>query len=366
MTTYYVSGATGSDSNAGTSFGAAFATIGKLNSTMASNDIGIICASATYTLTSSITWTSAASNLLIIGANATGTIDGTQPTITSSTSGLDLFYLNNCSWLTFRFLKFTHTGSSRGAAFSCITSSSVGIKLDGVSIDGCSNALLGNSRDAISLSFTDCYIANCTGTGIANAGGLINDTTIYNCGGNAVDSNGSAATWIIRRSILANCTSCGFYGSGTNRTTTLYIYDCTLVENGHGIASEQSTGSGGQFNLYGENNVIWGNGGYGVYIINQTSSVSDLVSVFGRNFYGSNTSSNFFGISSGINDVIGITNPFTNKGSGKDWSCIAGSAIRATGYPSAFRGTNTIGYPDAGSVQHQDIGNTRYILCLTN
>ena len=57
-TTWYVDGAVGNDSNAGTSPGAgnAWATIGKATSTAAAGDTVNVKASATYTLTAAAVW----------------------------------------------------------------------------------------------------------------------------------------------------------------------------------------------------------------------------------------------------------------------------------------------------------------------
>jgi hypothetical protein len=78
MTIYYVDPVSGSNSNAGTSFGAAFATTAKAASVVAAGDSVCLCATGTEILTSTNTISfstsgTAAANIVWQGYNATGT-----------------------------------------------------------------------------------------------------------------------------------------------------------------------------------------------------------------------------------------------------------------------------------------------------
>lgn len=371
MATYYVDGVSGLDTNAGTSFATAFQTISKLKSVMVDGDTGIICATTTYTLTASVVWTVAGTaangGLLIQGGNATGTVDGTQPTITSSTASTDLFQLTAATFHRFKYLKFTHTGSTRGNAFACVTTAPNNIALEGITVDGCLSAWQASGRDVANLVFSDCLFQNCTGVGIVNGGGTtaptyLTDVTIYNCTSHGITTDATSALYNLRRCILAKNGGKNFYDTGTTRTVQLVLNDCTIVDAvSDGIRSDE--GASGSFQLIGENNIIWGNGtsatGWGVIMTTQTQTNTDARKLFRNNFYGSNTSGNLSGLSAGAGDVTGLTDPFVSRAT-QNWglnnTAGAGALVRAAGFPGTFRGTNTRGYLDGGAVQHQDAG----------
>ena len=347
----------------------AFLTIGKLKSVMVDGDTGIICADnlGTYTLTSAVVWTVAGTaangGLLIQGANATGTVDGTQPTITSSSASVDLFDLTGCAFHRFKNLKFTHTGSTRGNAFACVTTAPQNIILEGITVDGCLSGWQSGGRDTIGLTISDSLIQNCTVSGVANGGGTsgptyLTDVTVYNCTSHGITTDGASALFCLRRCILAKNGGKNFYDTGTTRTVILFLSDCTIVDAvSDGIRSDE--GASGSFQLIGENNIIWGNGGWGVIMTTQTQTNTDARKIFRNNFYGSNTSGNLSGLSAGAGDVTGLSDPFVNR-AGQNWglnsTAGAGALVRAAGFPGAFRGTSTTGHLDGGAVQHQDAG----------
>lgn len=91
----------GSDSNAGTSFGAAFATIQKAINTVAAGDLILVCADGTHLPTAQINWGSSVSGTastpnVMRGASATGTDDGTVATISGASlpSSTSMFLCN--------------------------------------------------------------------------------------------------------------------------------------------------------------------------------------------------------------------------------------------------------------------------------
>lgn len=375
MTTYYVDGVSGNDGNAGTSFGAAWQTLSKLFTTIANGDTGVICATTTYTLTSTVTatvvGTAASGGVTIVGGDSSGNIltaSGTPPTITSATNSVALISLNAAAFWRFKFLKLTHTAATRGDGFACVTSAPSNIFLEGVTIDGCLNGWNGGGRDATnSLMFSDCAILNCTASGIVNAVGaggaslgvLIKDSLIYNPTSHGYSSNGGTTNVTAVRSVFANCGGNGLYDTGTTRTSVFNLVECALAENtSNGIRSDATTGSGGSFALFGSNNVIWGNGSNGVNVVNQAATNTDCRSGFRNNFYGNN-GTNLTGISAGAGDVTGVNDPFVSKGSGKNWALNgvagAGALIRAAGYPGTYRGSSTNNYLDGGAAQHQDL-----------
>lgn len=108
MATYYVRQSGGSDSNAGTSFAAGWATIQKAldecnAGVLSAGDVVVICADGTHSIASESALTSAGSlDVLFTGGNSTGGIDGTRATIQASSSG----------WFGIDLLTINHTGLS--------------------------------------------------------------------------------------------------------------------------------------------------------------------------------------------------------------------------------------------------------------
>ena len=91
VVTYYIDGDGGNDSNAGTSVGAAWATIGKMvtvlnagGSSAYDGDLFIIMNTAEYELPAGLVVTWANQDFLITGANSAGVVDGTKAVITGS------------------------------------------------------------------------------------------------------------------------------------------------------------------------------------------------------------------------------------------------------------------------------------------
>ena len=117
MTIYYVDPVSGSNSNAGTSFGAAFATTAKAASVVAAGDSVRLCATGTETLTSTNTISfstsgTAAANIVWQGYNATGTAAlaaGSYYTITgaSMSASTDMVAVAGVQFNTFYNVFFT-------------------------------------------------------------------------------------------------------------------------------------------------------------------------------------------------------------------------------------------------------------------
>lgn len=371
MATYYVDGLNGNDANAGTSFAAAFLTIAKAAATVADGGKVIICATTTYTLTVTVTWsttgTAANGGIIVVGGDALGNElgpTGTPPVITSSTVSLALFTLSAVNFYTFKYLKFTHTATTRGNAFvTAGAANSTPLTLRGVVIDGALNGIAAPSRSVVLLLIDDCLVQNCTSVGLNLVGTTslyVRDTTVYNNASDGLLNSNSTGNWNVVRCIVAKNGGKGINDTGTTRVVTFEIDDCAIVDNtSDGIGSAEATASAGTFTIVGRNNIIWGNGGYGVNVSAQVALNTDARKLFNHNFYGSNTASDFNGLSTDTGDVTGLPDPFVNR-AGQNWGLNnttgAGALVRAAGFPGAFRGTSTTGHLDGGAVQHQDAG----------
>ena len=137
MTTYYVDGAVGNDSNAGTSPGSgnAWATIAKAASTVVAGDTAYIKASATYTITSTITLSNTGSQsagaIRYEGYTTTpGARDG-RPTITTSTNSMPMLTPGvNFMGITLVHLNFTTTAATRSTFINTNTYAWSGVSVD--------------------------------------------------------------------------------------------------------------------------------------------------------------------------------------------------------------------------------------------
>jgi hypothetical protein len=335
-----------------------------------------ICETGTYTLTGTITLTTSGSTgsgeVLWVGANSSGTVDGTRPTITTATNSIPLFSINNGSGFhRFRYLKGTNTAGTRAAMFAGTgTSGQSNVKIESCWCDGCSYLWDGSSRACTNLSAIDTHATNCTtGVILNNAGAatvgtnqdVIDGCHFYNNTGPCYNANGSSANLLVVRSTLAkNGRAISDGGAGSARTFTLTMRDSTIANNTtEGLTNANAATTWWIADL--SNNIIYGNGGYGVGLLNTAAANDARSGVRKKNFVGSNTSGNYNNLTAPSDDVALTADPFTNAAAG-DFSLNnaagGGAAIRAAGFPGAFVGGLTTGYPDGGAVQHQDSGGT--------
>lgn len=157
--------------------------------------------------------------------------------------------------------------------------------------------------------------------------------------------------------IVANCKGHGIYIDTSVHGTV--VDGCTLDGNyGDGIYLD---GTGGAAACQITNNLITNHNQTsktGIRMPYASVALGDrLVRGFiNRNFFYNNTT-NVEKFSMGAQDVQLSASPYVNS-AGNDWSLNTtaggGAAVRAAGFPGAFRGLSTTGYRDGGAVQHQD------------
>ncbi len=354
MTQYYVDGAVGSDSNAGTSAGAgnAWATLGKAASTVTTlKDVVNVKASATYTLTARVDWSSAGIN--IIGYTTTPGADDGRPLITSSTTTVNLFNAN-ADGLKFRHLKFTHTGATRGSAFIASSGTRAGLVLDDVIIDGCLHGLEGDFGSFFGFSgvtLRNCVIKNCTGYGASCA--VIAAHGCYflnNVGDGWFDSSVSVTTG------MAIFTRCVFSGNQigldaiTNRSGLILLID-TVVRSS--VGDNIALVGGNSFNrgFISENLVteLAGTGGTG-YGIHSTTTPPVFCRMFNTAFRSNATGNRDAALPAGINDITLTADPWVSA-AGDDYTpnTTVGGGLLLKGL-SAIYGFGT-SYADGGAIQ---------------
>lgn len=329
----------------------------------AAGDILYVKASATYTLTTTVTLTqdgTTSGRILIEGYTSTpGARDG-RPTITSATNSVSLFTLNAASYIHFRHLRLTHTASTRGNAFTGATANSTNITIEDLIIDGCAIGYDGTSRAADWLVVSGCEIKNCTSHGIANdssittpAGTFLFGCDIHDNTGSGVFGSSSTASWFVVGCIF-DTNSYGFRDSATSRTQQYQFEACTFVDNTNdGIEIDATTGGA---MIWLSNCVFYGNGGYGIDV-QDTLAETDARRWIVRNCaYGSNTSGARNGITAGLGDVTLSADPFIDR-AGRDFTpnsaAGGGPLIRGAAFPGANPANTTTSYRDIGAVQRQ-------------
>lgn len=368
MTTYYVDGVSGNDAHAGTSFGTAFATIAHAESVVAAGDTINICATGTYTVTSSLSLATSGDfttgPITWIGANASGVVDGTMPTITTATNSVYLISLNGKSNRVFRYLNLTCTAVTPAGGIAALTGNATYIAIKDCSITGFKDGIYGGNLEGSEwligdLTVSDCYIANCTRDAIRAAASTdVIACGLYNNGGVGVNVPTFGQTYdsiLITDTIFASCaTGISQYDNAAATTAAqLSVVSCTVADSTNdGLDWLPAAGHNVIVTL--ENSLFYGNGGYGANLTNSAA----LVATNRYNAYGSNTSGARHNLPVGTGDVSLSSNPFAQ---GVTISSLAtlrqyyalnstaggGASCRGAGYPS---------YLDIGALQHQDAG----------
>lgn len=369
MATYYVDGLNGNDANPGTSFAQAVQTIAAGEALMSAGDELRICSTATYTLTSSVTFnvagTATAGPTVVTGASATGTVDGTRPTVTSATNSVDLFTVA-ASHIRVQNVRFTHTASTRGRGVY-VSGGGAGQVASNCLFDGCSNGFSGAGVSFGIFYLDRCEAKNCTGDGFAF--GTHNYCHVVGC---AATANGGAGfnTGIglgdrhFYSCLAGGNSGAGFVWGGSGHTRSVRFVGCTAAGNtGDGFNGDSDTPAVSTYWFF--NNLAYGNGGYGWNWATNGTLDTAVEAAFSapfvfHNAYGGNTSGARGGLAiAGVGDVTLTADPFTNA-AGRDYSLNAtaggGAAARAAGCPGPFPGGTTTGYRDIGAVQHQDAG----------
>lgn len=323
MATYYVDGAVGSDSNAGTSAGAgnAWATLGKFQTSGAAGDTCYVKASATYTLTG--TFTPPAGGLpngtptRVIGYTATPG-DGGRPLVDTASALSPMVAIGGNCWVINFELDGTDTavggvlmGNRNAQVQNCLvrrcTTYGISGAAGGNSILGCevTDLKAGATAGIVGSQIVGCWVHDSPGIGIDGASSSDIGSFISRC---IVSGMGSDGYMIgsLGHCMLMNSVSYGNAGNG--------VYNPNTYEAGSVI-----------------NCIIYGNNGYGIrwgYTIPATGNID-------FNAIGGNTSGPRLNVTAGPNDVALTADPFTNAAAG-DFSLNStaggGAACKAVGY----------------------------------
>jgi hypothetical protein len=321
----------------------------------------------TYTVSASMI-PSSSYDYTVIGYNASRGDNPTgnnRPLVTTSTNSIFMFQIGNnaaSNGTTYTNMRFSNTAVTRAAFlgnnFGSLTTqyNLVNCSFTGFSrvVDGGSNTLnlrpliIRNSEIASSTDATAAILW--TGDGYV----LIQNSSIHDSTGDGIRQNaGSSADYL-------NATDSIFYNNGGKAIhfTNSGLGGVTLI--GNAFVSNTSDGfaydSGGTGikAFFVQNNIFWGNGGWGINI--NTGIAPGPIALF-TNAFGSNTSGTHqWGTSNGAMDVGDITltaTPFNNAASG-DFSLNStaggGALVRGAGFPGTLTYGGT-GYISLGAVQ---------------
>lgn len=324
MATYYVDGAVGNDTNAGTSPGAgnAWATIGKAATTMVAGDSVNIKASATYTITTAITPTNSGSTTLPItySGYTSSPGDGGQITVACSTNSVNMIDLHGQSFLIYQNFILSNSAGTPGNGVAATTANCNYITLDNFLISGCLNGtffanVASGEFFASRVFIGNTEVKNCTGDGIRVCGTTkISSVYVHGCVNGVFIGNGdnNINSTVIIRSILSTNSGIGVKLNYNSVFYSLSLENCNIHNStSDGINIPTTVAGAGIAILSIINNIIQSNGGWG---INSASALSCYLNR--NNAYRNNTSGNLNNVSAGTNDVLLSADPFVNAAGG--------------------------------------------------
>lgn len=346
MATYYVDPLSGSDGNAGMSFGTAWATTQKAVDTAVAGDEVRLCNTATETITSRIDFDTNGGNgssgaIYFVGYNSDGT---------SELTGTDRYTIQATSSMT----------SVLDLGYSVADN----IHIDGVCIDANGNATYGIDCNAGNVAsgtvLSRSEVKNATSHGIYIRAYInFERCEIHNNGGSGIYPTSVANS---RWGISPRVTACKIYdntshGVGNFGAQGVVITNSLIYGNGgNGIDGSPMTSSGSARCCY-MNNTVYGNTGHGISIENNAYSSGSANHVQGVM---NNTSSG----NGGYGFYFGDTDPF--RVPGMDYNHTHGNTSGATDRTDGLFGSaNVTGDPlfsDAASDDFQPSAGSPLIL----
>lgn len=313
-------------------------------------------ATATYTLTSNVVITAAAkgdtTNGRIIFEGYTtypGERDG-RPLITTATNNVSFVTLNDNDFWEFIHIRGTCTSATKQTMFLGATSSSASLVFKDIICDGWLAFHNGNQAGS-PYTLQGVEIMNSTSTtGAVNSGnsGWVGTLNLFGCdihdnAGPGVRLRDNAAIYAIQDTIFdANTIGVDASLLTTNTMTADFRGNLFVDNTSDGI---QIANTSGAVSLQIQNNIFYGNGGYG---INNASSQAAIIAnnrINRNNAYGSNTSGSYVGFSGGKGDITLTADPFKDRA---NRNFAPTPALKDTAFPM----TN----PSATTITHRTTG----------
>ena len=311
-----------------------------------------------YSVTSTMTLSSASNALTFIGYTTTRG-DGGQATLTTATNSVNLItYSSGTSTMVFENIIFSCTAGTPGNGFTntnagyLINLHFFNCKFTGWNL-GFSNP--SGSSITIFMYMENCNITSCS-YGLSFAGGsttlILIDTIVQACTNDGIAQSGSGLSLFAIRSTFYNNG-----GKGVNQSVSaacsFSLFNCNFASN----TSDGLTygGSSTSLNwLVVSNTIFYSNGGYG---INVNTSVPILDNNLLNCFFYNNSSGKYTtAVTQSVGEIAGGANPFNNA-SGGDFSlnqaATGGALCRGAGWPGILQAGGT-GYEDVGAISHGD------------
>jgi len=323
--------------------------------------------SGTYTITTAVN-TAGSSHVTVIGFGSTPGDGGTAPIITTSTNSVDIVHFNTggaANW-NFQNIVFQSTAGTPGSGIVASGGQETGLFVSGCKFTGLTIGIYGND-DANTfiinnvVLFHNEFVSNKQALVISGPG-IVWNNYIHSNTGTAITNlsaapSGGAGSQIAPLSIIRNIFDSNNVGLGANNGTWSYWAEGNVFYNQTSDGINIPSVAGLVLELGIQNNIFYGNGGYGVNIVGAQGNPA----VNQYNSYGSNTSGARNNFSAGPGDVTLTGNPFTNAGS-KDFSLNntagAGAALRGAGFPGVLGvGSSSTGALDIGPIQHSASGS---------
>ena len=281
------------------------------NTASSTQDAKVYVKAGTYTVAAAIAVVPGNVRIAIIGYSSVRGDRGTRPLITTATNSTILFTVNTSFNVRFTNLHLTNTAATRAIGIASVAGNYPSVILDNCILDGFTYGIKGdNSGNTATTAYLfKTEIKNCTAGGVLIWWNLtISGCYIHDNVGDGLIKTSSQNQWLsVTDSIIAHNTR-GIVA--TSGIVHIEVYRCTIAGNtSHGIAL-----LGGDA-VFLKNNIIYGNGGYGVSGGVAGDGHDKYVPSF-ANAYGANASGNRSALPAGIGDVALTENPFMDSGAG--------------------------------------------------
>lgn len=334
MATYYVDPVSGSDGNAGTSFGAAFASTQKGADTAVAGEEVRLCDTGVEYLSSRLDLDTNA-GVIFVAYDATGTAPLTSGhyTIDGSLLGLTDLVQLSVSGITMQGVRLT-AGPAYNIKFS---GSSAYMQMERCRVDnaGTSGVYMDNVTHV--LWSIDSEIDHNTKYGVRQS--TSSRGNFYGVGG-SVHHNGSGGVWVGAYIMVSNMAVYRNGGDGIrNLESRTNIYNCTVYGNtGDGIDTD-----------YGGNTIVGctlaANGGYGL----NRNGVNENIDIIDYNHYHGNTSGETdLGATPGTHNQSGDPLFADTTDGSEDFTPADGSPLDGTGIGGVDIGARKAADPAGG------------------
>lgn len=326
----------------------------------------------TYTVTSALSPNSGGDRIRIAGFASTHNDGGSRPTITTATNSINLFTTAGSAIIYFDNIIFSNTAGTPGYGIDATSGLGLALWIKGCKFSGFSIAIRGNYQAEWSwqnMVVEDSEITSSTTRGMETSYGLVmRYCWIHNNTGDGVrfslGGSGQAAANVLYRNVFSNNTGAGVYNDISFKLT-LQIINNVFYTNGDSGYKDPTSVMNPQSDMFNhatmlalENNIFYGNTGYGVNLKSGTKMGSSFTNR--NNAYGGNTTAARNNLTAGTADVALSGDPFTNAAGGDfslDSTAGEGAACAAVGYPTTYAaGLSTTSTPNIGITESSSGG----------